>query len=594
VTRANAISDLAGTSEDVNDIIRRIKETIEPEFWHQAGGMTDSNFGRLGDANQIDKIGDAGIRTSEKASFTTHNDNGEIYDVFGFDFLQHKEGGLWELKKPYRNIYRSDFKCYISADKGSIQVETGAGSTTTRETFNDNVMIHMIPGSSSDIKETKIYLDELVFLSDRSQLVMGGPATVISEDIRMGGSGYGKIPPEILKIQSAIQEHRAQTAGTGETPAGKLVNRVYDISDLAGTVDDVNNLIRRIKDIIEPESWYKAGGGGIGTITAYPSEQPKKLAVYQSFQVHQKILQFLDIIRPSSGEEFISPPEVTFPKNWEEIKKQAESPETEMEKPELSNQILIETKILKVGDEFLEYVGLDANSLESSETWSKYLVNDSGDSARFVLDPLNVDLLLKTAAARKDSKMLIAPRVHTMDGKQAKIQIITEEYYLLTTTDELESFKAGTFINLTPKVTEDKKNIRLDCELEIRWLKGSKEQTPVGNSKQFVPEIVTYKNTSRTLVPDGGTLLIRGEKITEFAEGQKSVPILGDLPVIGEVFRSQYKIADQRTPLLLVTPIYDPQKKAQAMRTPKPEPLDPNDPLIEQLDKKLSRSATDR
>jgi len=126
-----------------------------------------------------------------------------------------------------------------------------------------------------------------------------------------GGSSYGTPPPEIQKQQST----------------GKPATRVYDITDLAETTEDVNDLIRRIKETIEPDSWYDNNDKAPGAISAFPVQQPKKLAIYQSIEVHQKIQKNLDSIRSSSGEEFIWHPEPTFPKNWEEIMRHRETNE---------------------------------------------------------------------------------------------------------------------------------------------------------------------------------------------------------------------------------------------------------------------------
>lgn len=173
--------------------------TIETEPGIGVVGVADSNFGRYGDANSIGKIGDVGVGTVEKSYYVTRDENNEISGEFGFEVLLHKEGDVWELRKPYRNIYQPDFKCYMTADEGSVRVETAAGSTTPKDaTFSGNVVIHIVPEESSDIKECTIYLDDLVFLSDMSQLATDGPVTVVSQDIQMLGVGMKLIYNDVL------------------------------------------------------------------------------------------------------------------------------------------------------------------------------------------------------------------------------------------------------------------------------------------------------------------------------------------------------------------------------------------------------------
>ena len=172
---------------------------IETNSGTAVTGVSDSNIDEFGDANNIGKIGDVGVETIEKSYYVTRNEDFEIVGEFGFEVLLHKEGDIWELQKPYRNVYQPDFTSYMTADKGSVRVETAAGSTTPKDaTFSGNVVIHIVPEKSSDIKECKIYLDDLVFLSDMSQLATDGPVTVVSKDFNMVGVGMKLVYNEVL------------------------------------------------------------------------------------------------------------------------------------------------------------------------------------------------------------------------------------------------------------------------------------------------------------------------------------------------------------------------------------------------------------
>jgi hypothetical protein len=162
--------------------------------------IADSNIGDFGDANQIGKIGDIGVGTSKLAYYATLNEDGEIIAESGFEELLNKEGDLLEVRKPYRNIFKPDFKCYMTADKGSIEIETAAGSTTPKDaTFSGNVIIKILPAKPGDMKEKTIYLDDLVFLSDRSELATGGPVKVESDDFKMTGTGMRLVYNELLE-----------------------------------------------------------------------------------------------------------------------------------------------------------------------------------------------------------------------------------------------------------------------------------------------------------------------------------------------------------------------------------------------------------
>jgi hypothetical protein len=143
-----------------------------------------------GDANDA-QIGDVGLGTVQKAYFTKIDQKTKkIEREFGFEKLLHQAGDIWEIEKPYMNVYRPNFKCYVTADKGQVQVETVASRTTPRDaTFSSNVVIHIVPEGSSGVQESFVYLDDIIFLSDKSLISTAGPVRFVSDDAQMKGTG---------------------------------------------------------------------------------------------------------------------------------------------------------------------------------------------------------------------------------------------------------------------------------------------------------------------------------------------------------------------------------------------------------------------
>jgi hypothetical protein len=147
------------------------------------------------DANDLDSeismIGNVGVGTIKKAYFTDLNEiTKEIEREFGYEKVLSTSRDIFDVEKPYMNIYRRNFKCYITADKGKVHLETAVGRTTPKDaTFSSNVVAHILSGPPGDVKESFVYLDDFVFLSDRSRLSTAGPVKFVSEDIRMDGTG---------------------------------------------------------------------------------------------------------------------------------------------------------------------------------------------------------------------------------------------------------------------------------------------------------------------------------------------------------------------------------------------------------------------
>ncbi len=198
--------------------------------------IADSNIGDFGDANEIGKIKDVGVGTQKKAHFVDYNENNEIIGEKGFEVLLYKQGDMWEVRKPFRNVFKPDFKCYMTADKGIVEAETAAGSTTPKDaTFSGNVVIKILPVKPGDIKEMTIYLDDVVFLSDRSELATSGPVKVESEDFKMVGTGMRLVYNEmqerleffrifdldyiVLKVPESVSDDRQDSGQTAEVTA---------------------------------------------------------------------------------------------------------------------------------------------------------------------------------------------------------------------------------------------------------------------------------------------------------------------------------------------------------------------------------------
>ena len=150
--------------------------------------VADSNFGWTG--GEVGSIGGVGVEGLKGATFLHRNQNKEIDREFGFEELLHEEKDEWEIRKPFMNVYQNSFDCFVTADRGTVQVESAVGRPTPRDaTFTGNVLIHILPKPSSDFKESFIYLDDIVFISEKSLFSTAGPVKFVSQDAQMLGRG---------------------------------------------------------------------------------------------------------------------------------------------------------------------------------------------------------------------------------------------------------------------------------------------------------------------------------------------------------------------------------------------------------------------
>ncbi len=179
---------------------------------------------------EIGKIGDVGVGSVRKAKYIHLNENKEIDREFGFEKLLHKTGDEWDLEKPFINIFRPNLKCYVTSDRGNVQVETTvSGRPEPKDsTLSGNVVIHIVPEDSDSTPESFIYLDDITYISERSYFTTEGPVRFVSADVNMRGRGLEMVYNDvrgrleflrIIHLDSMNLKQYSNTASAPSSPA---------------------------------------------------------------------------------------------------------------------------------------------------------------------------------------------------------------------------------------------------------------------------------------------------------------------------------------------------------------------------------------
>jgi hypothetical protein len=138
---------------------------------------------------------------------------------------------------------------------------------------------------------------------------------------------------------------------TEDSLPNKMVPLVYEIPALAHSAGGAKDLIDTIQNTIDPESWFEMSDMGEATITPYPSQQPRRLAILQTYENHQKIEKFLKSIKidiPAAVPSEV-PEEVLLD---EKSNLQAENQNLEMELARMQSRMpAIEEQIVRIKHE---------------------------------------------------------------------------------------------------------------------------------------------------------------------------------------------------------------------------------------------------
>lgn len=158
-----------------------------------------------------------------------------------------------------------------------------------------------------------------------------------------------------------------------------------------------------------------------------------------------------------------------------------------------------------------------------------------------------VDLELSAMQTEGKGEVVSNPRVITSNQKQARIKQGVEIPYQQASSSGATavSFKEAVLsLSVTPQITPDD---RVIMDLEV-----SKDS--VGGIYGGVPSINTRSVNTQVLVDNGDTVVLGGIYEQSSVKTVNKVPLLGDIPLLGYLFRNESKTATKAELLIFVTP----------------------------------------
>jgi type IV pilus assembly protein PilQ len=163
-----------------------------------------------------------------------------------------------------------------------------------------------------------------------------------------------------------------------------------------------------------------------------------------------------------------------------------------------------------------------------------------------------VDLELSAAQAEGRGEVKSSPHVITANQKEASIEQGVEIPYQQAASSgatTVEFKKAVLSLKVTPQITPDNRII-----LDLNVKKDSVGSVLVTSGGVGVPSIDTREISTQVLVNDGQTVVLGGILETEDREAEQKVPYLGDVPVLGRLFKTTRRTNNKDELLIFVTP----------------------------------------
>lgn len=196
----------------------------------------------------------------------------------------------------------------------------------------------------------------------------------------------------------------------------------------------------------------------------------------------------------------------------------------------------------------------------------------------------------------KNTRVLATPKILVVSGREASIETIEEiPYQELTQTGAggqigTTAFKeAGVKLKVTPKATDDGR-IFLTIKAE--------QSATTGERVNDVPVINSRKAETTLLLADAETLVIGGLRRKEMVKNVTQVPLLGDIPLLGALFRYTSTLEENRDLVVFLTPRFvdEPLPLTESEREAMDEigfPKDSRESVRLELESKVNGMAKD-
>lgn len=195
-------------------------------------------------------------------------------------------------------------------------------------------------------------------------------------------------------------------------------------------------------------------------------------------------------------------------------------------------------------------------------------------AGRFRDTGVNFAAILRAIRNDGDTNVLLTPSIMTLDNEEAEIKVAQEVPFVtgqFTSTgtsnaqgnvnpfQTIQREEVGQILKITPQINEG----------DAVQLKIEQESSSLAQTVSDAVDLVTNKRTISTtvLVEDGGVIVIGGLITDEAREGESRVPILGSIPLLGELFKTRSGSKDKRNLMVFIRPTILRDATAAAVQT---------------------------
>lgn len=347
-------------------------------------------------------------------------------------------------------------------------------------------------------------------------------------------------------------------------------------SSPAATREDL--LIKLIVDSIQPQSWSERGG--TGTIDYFPLTM--SLVVTQTPEVQDQVADLLAALRRLQDQE-----------------------------------VAFEVRVLTIAEDLFQGIGVeftcapDGPKLTAGPARILEEVTPGEPGGLKALNDAQLRRLMEAVQGDRRSNVMQTPKMTLLNGQQVTCCAGDEQRFVTgfdvrlqdgqpVFTPKTETIVSGLELSLHPVISADRRSVRVDLQATLRDVDTSAPPVPVnipikpvggaGNEQPVVftqylqqPRVKKLSVEKSFTVADGHTMVVDGGKRTRVGRNEYATPIVGDLPLVGRLFRTAGYAQQTERVLLLVTPRIIAPQEQEEQKTPAVPPKTVKSPVEETL-----------
>jgi len=272
----------------------------------------------------------------------------------------------------------------------------------------------------------------------------------------------------------------------------------------------------------------------------------------------------------------------------------------------MTPQVVIDALVVEYSKNSARDLGLEMGTNAQTKTsisFPSIAYSDNTNSAKGILKDLHLDRVLGPLAqdfavtlrlleTEGKARVLGRPSVTVLNGNQATINVGQTEYFKIVAgtsdnpTYRFEPITFGIKLSITPWVSKAG---------QITAVVAPEISNSMGANADGYPQIFNRSVSTTVRINDGETLVLGGLLRSEESSSHKKVPVFGDIPILGNLFKTHNKSRTETNLVIYITPhILPPDSSVSLSKQLRDMEADQKDGFIETIIGKNSEKALHR